>query len=548
MSTQDYDYIVVGGGSAGCVVAGELARDGVFRVLLLEAGPRAEDHPESLDADGYKDAFINDAIIWERFSSPQIRLAGQRVFMGSGTTLGGSGSVNAMVYTRGSREDWDEWPIGWKWDDVVSDFETMEKTIRPNRRPATKWTEACIESAEASGFRRKSDLNDGDLGGVIGYEWMNYEGDRRRNSYVSFIADAPKRANLVIETQARVRRICFDEDRRASAVEYEVDGAGRADGDREDRRAAARGEVILCAGALETPKLLMLSGIGPAEHLRESGIPVVLDVPGVGENLHDHPNVPVFCRTPRTVDARHPQVYSFFRTHEETDLPEGQADTCYVYWPAPSSIVQMAKRVLPTMVLPQWLYGPRSKRFVRALVELAFRLPPVQRFAQGLFGIIIILGKPKSRGRLRLSSNDPRASALIDPAYYEHPEDMETMLRGVRKARQILARRGLATWQARELMPGSRVDRDEAIVRYISKNTLTTYHYAGTCRMGEDADSVVDPQLRLRGVNGLRVADASVIAMTPVSALNAPSMLIGFRAAKYVREAAEAKLSLAGRA
>ena len=538
---QDYDYVVVGAGSAGCVVAAELAQDGGSRVLLLEAGPRAEDHPESLDADGYKDAFINDAIIWERFSNPQARLAGQRVFMGSGTTLGGSGSVNAMVYTRGSREDWNEWPVGWKWDDVVADFETLEKAIRPNRRPATKWTEACISSAEAVGFRRKEDLNDGDLNGVIGYEWMNYEGDRRRSSYVSFIADAPARANLVIQTKARVRRICFDDDRRASTVEYEVDGA---EDDGTLRSAAVHGEVILCAGALETPKLLMLSGIGPARHLRESGISVVLDVPGVGENLHDHPNVPVFCRTPRRVDARYPQLYSFFRTHEGSELPEGQADTCYVYWPAPSSMLQMAKRVLPTKVLPQWLYGPRSKRFVRALVELAFRLPPVQRFVRGLFGIIVILGKPKSRGRLRLCSKDPQGPALIDPAYYEHPEDMETMLRGVRKARQILASAGLASWQARELMPGSRADQDEAIRRYISKNTITTYHYAGTCRMGEDADSVVDPQLRVRGVSGLRVADASVIAMTPVSALNAPSMLIGLRAAKYVREAAQAEPSL----
>jgi choline dehydrogenase len=525
---EEFDYIVVGGGSAGCVAAGELAKDGAFRVLLLEAGPRAEDHPESLDADGYKDAFINDAIIWERFSTRQAHSARQHIFMGSGTVMGGSGSVNGMVYTRGSREDWNEWPTGWKWDDVIPDFESLEKMIRPNRRPATKWTEACIESAELNGFRRKEDLNDGDMSGVIGYEWMNYEGDRRRSSYVSFIKDAPLRSNLVIETGALVNRLVFDDDRRTSAVEYEVDG--------EKRSAASNCEVILCAGALETPKLLMLSGVGPAAHLRELGIPIVLDVPGVGANLHDHPNVPVFCRTPNLVDAKYPQLYSFFRTHEGTDLPQGQADTCYVYWPAPSSMKQMAKRVLPAKVLPQWLYGPRGKHIVRAFVEFAFRLPPVQRFVQGLFGIIIILGKPKSRGRLRLRSTDPKAPALIDPSYYEHPEDMETMVRGVRKARQILASGGLAAWGAKELLPGARVKKDRAIVRYVTKNTLTTYHYAGTCSMGEKADSVVDLQLRVRGVSGLRVGDASVISTVPVSALNAPSMLIGFRAAKYILE------------
>ncbi len=529
---ESFDYIVVGGGSAGCIAAAELAKDGTSRVLLLEAGPRAEEHPESLDADGYKDAFINDAIIWERFSTRQKHSARERIFMGSGTVMGGSGSVNGMVYTRGSREDWNEWPSGWKWDDVVPDFETLEKAIRPNRRPPTRWTEACIESAMLNGFRRKEDLNDGDMGGVIGYEWMNYEGDQRRSSYVSHIKDAPVRANLVIETGAVVRRLVFDTSRRVTEVEYEAEGRSTS--------ATVNREVILCAGALETPKLLMLSGVGPAAHLRELDIPLVLDVPGVGENLHDHPNVPVFCRTPRTVDAKYPQLYSFFRTHEGTDLPDGQADTCYVYWPAPSSMMQMAKRVLPAKVLPQWLYGPRGKRIVRAFVELLFRLPVVQRFVQGLFGIIIILGKPKSRGKLTLRSKNPRDPADIDPRYYEHPEDMETMLRGVRKARQILASGGLATWETKELLPGARVKKDKAIARYVTKNTLTTYHYAGTCRMGEDTDSVVDSQLRVRGLQGVRVADASVIAKVPVSALNAPSMLIGFRAAKYIREEAQA--------
>lgn len=525
---DEFDYIVVGGGSSGCVAAAELAKDGAYRVLLLEAGPRAEEHPESLDADGYKNAFINDAIIWERFSVPQIFSAGERIFMGSGTVMGGSGSVNGMVYTRGSREDWNEWPAGWKWDDVVPDFETLEKSIRPNRRPGTKWTEACIDSAERNGFRRKEDLNDGDMSGVIGYEWMNYEGDQRRSSYVSFIKDAPERANLVIETGALVHRIRFDEERRATAVEYEIDGKVRV--------VSVRREVVLCAGALETPKILMLSGVGPEQHLLDVGVPVVLNQPGIGENLHDHPNVPVFCRTPRFVDAKYPQLYSFFRTHEGTDLPQGQADTCYVYWPAPSSMMQMAKRVLPAKVLPQWLYGPRSKAIVRAFVELVFRLPPVKRFVNGLFGIIVILGKPKSRGKLTLRSANPRDPANIDPRYFEHPEDMETLVRGVRKAREILGSGGLAEWNGKELMPGARMTKNSSLENYVRKNMLTTFHYAGTCRMGEDTKAVVDTRLRLRGVQGVRVADASVIAMVPVSALNAPSMLIGYRAAKFIRE------------
>ena len=157
-----YDYIVVGGGSAGCIVAAELAKNPKKTVLMLEAGPSAEEHPETLSTMGYKEAFINDAVMGERFSVPQQYSARQRVYVGTGTVMGGSGSVNGMVYTRGSRFDYDEWPKGWRWDDIQTDFEAVEKKIRPNRRPPTKWTEACIASAEANGFTRQEDLNNGD--------------------------------------------------------------------------------------------------------------------------------------------------------------------------------------------------------------------------------------------------------------------------------------------------------------------------------------------------------------------------------------------------
>lgn len=526
-----YDYVVVGAGSSGCVAAAGLAR-GRARVLLLESGPRAEAHPETLDADGYKDAFINDAIIRERFSTPQTHAARSRVFLGSGAVMGGSGSVNGMVYTRGAREDWDEWPVGWRWEEVAPDFERLERVLRPHRRPPTAWTEACIDAAERNGFRRKQDLNDGDLNAVVGYEWMNYEGDRRRSSYVAFIADAPSLPGLTVETGTHVRRLVFDETKRVVQVEFESGATVRSVG-------VAR-EVILCAGALETPKLLLLSGVGPAPQLREHGIPVVVDQPGVGTNLQDHPNVPVFCRTARDVDARYPQLYSFYRTNADSSLPPGQADTCYVYWPAPSSIMQMAMRVLPAKILPQSLYGARGKRVVRGLVRGAFALSPVRNFTRGLFGIIVILGKPRSRGRLVLRSTDPRDAARIDPAYYSAPEDLETMVRGVRKARAILSSGALAEWQTRELLPGSRAATDQAIARYVRRNTITTYHYAGTCRMGGDAAAVVDTRLRLRGARGVRVADASVIPTVPVSALNAPSMLVGLRVAEYVHEDGQA--------
>ena len=527
---DEYDYIVVGGGSAGCIVAAELASDPSNRVLLLESGPAAEEHPETLIASGYKEAFINDAVMGERFSVPQVHSARHRIFAGTGTVMGGSGSVNGMVYTRGSREDYAEWPQGWHWDDVQDDFKAIEKTLRPHRRPATKWNEACIASAQEHGFTLKDDLNDGNMSNVIGYEWMSYEGEDRRSSYVSFIKDAGERANLRVLTVARAHRVVFNAEKRASAIEFEHAGVLK--------RATAAREIILCAGALETPKLLMLSGLGPSEHLRAFGIPVVADQPAIGNGLHDHPNVPVFFKAKKDIDCFYPQLYSFFRTNEDSDLPATQSDTCYVYWPAPSAMRQMVQRMLPPMVIPHALYGPRSRQMVRSVVGAAFKVGALQRFADHMFGIIVILGKPKSRGTLRLQSTDVTRQALIDPAYYSHPEDMETMVRGVRIARTIGGAGGLAQWGAKELMPGKRVKSDSVIASYVRKNTITTYHFAGSCSMGTSESHAVDPQLRLRGVNGLRVADASVIPWTPVSALNAPSMLIGYRCAKLIRSEA----------
>ncbi len=527
---KTYDYIVVGGGSSGCIAAAELAKVRGSSVLLLECGGRAEENPETLRADGYKHAFANDRVIWERFSAPQGTCGDQRLFMGSGTGMGGSGSVNGMVYTRGAAADYAEWPKGWRWEDVVGDFEALERVIRPNRRPPTEFTEACIRGAEEAGFRRKDDLNDGDLAGVIGYEWMNYEGDARRSSYVAFIRDADL-PGLTVETGARAERLEIDDQKRVTGVTYLQDG--------KRVTASARREVVLCAGALETPKLLMLSGVGPTQTLRTFEIPVVLDAPGVGGNLHDHPNVPLFFLGERPVDCNYPQLYSFHRANAASDLPAGQSDTCYVYWPARSSMKEAMKRILPGKVLSEALYD-RLRPTVRGGVELAFKSRAFERMIERMYGIVVILGKPKSRGRVSLASRDVHAQARLDPAYYAHPEDMDTMVKGVRLARRVAASSSLRGWGARELMPGTRIEKDAKIARWIEENTITTYHYAGTCRMGDDAAAITDTRLRFRGLSGLRIGDASVIPRTPVSALNAPSMLVGYRAARYAIEEASA--------
>jgi choline dehydrogenase len=527
MST--YDVVVVGGGSAGCVVAGELAVDPGVSVLLLEVGDPAERHPETLRADGYKDAFINDALLHDRFSIPQPGCGGRRLFVGSGRGMGGSGSVNAMVYTRGAAEDYDAFPEGWRWRDVAPDFEAVERVLRPNRRPGTDLTERCVASAEIAGFRRSEDLNDGDLSGVLGYEHMNYEGDRRRSAYVAFVKDRGPRPNLTVITGARVHRLAFEEGGRVTGVLYEKDG--------ERATASARREVVLAAGALETPRILMLSGVGPGPVLRRAGVPVVRDLAGVGANLHDHPNVTIFFLGKGQVDFNHPLLYGFHRANPALDLAARQSDTCYVFYPARSSFKEAAKRMLPGIVLPEGWYGPRSRGLVRGALDALYATRLADPVIARLYGIVAILGKPTSRGSVTLRSARPADDARIDPAFFHAPEDMDTMLAAVRLARRIAGAAPLAAFGNRELQPGARTAEDTALAAWIRKNVMTTFHFAGTCRMGDDEASVVDPRLRVRGLRGLRVADASVIPVAPVAALNAPSMLVGYRAAQLVREA-----------
>jgi choline dehydrogenase len=430
-----------------------------------------------------------------------------------------------MVYTRGAREDYAEWPVGWRWDDVVPVFESLESRLRVRRREPTRWTEACIAAAEACGFERRDDLNDGRLYNSIGYEWMSYEGEQRRSSYVAFLRDAGARRNLEVHTGARVERITFDSERRATAVIYQHEGTTKT--------APVGGEVMLCAGALETPKLLLLSGVGPGAELAAMGIDVVADVPELGRNLHDHPNVPVFFRCKATVDCYYPQLYSFFRTHPDAPLAPRQSDTCYVFWPAPSAMKEAMQRMLPAQVLPESLYDGPAKQWIRRGIGLAFKSSLVRAQVEHLYAIVVILGKPQSRGTITLRDRDPMARALIDPRYFHNPHDLDTMVRGVRLARDLATTPALRELGTVELMPGSWVKSDDGIARFITKNALTTYHFAGTCRMGSDERAVADPALRLRGVRGVRVADASAVPTTPVSAMNAPSMLVGMRAAHF---------------
>ena len=300
-------------------------------------------------------------------------------------------------------------------------------------------------------------------------------------------------------------------------------------------------EIILCAGALETPKLLMLSGVGPHWQLQQHNIPVVHQLDGVGQNLQDHPNVCLFYRAKNNIDFGYPQLYGFHHMSPASHLPKQHPDTCFVLFSAPSALKHSMKRMLPLMMLPGLLYRQRwLRQCIRTLIEWAFMLPPLQHYVDRIYGIVVILGKPLSRGSVRLASSNPDDQAIIDTAYYRHPADMETLVSGVEMAKAIASQSEMVLWGNQGMVKAAKTSHPSQVADWIKGATMTTFHFCGTCSMGEDSDCPVDTQLRVKGIAGLRVADASVI---PVSALNAPSMMIGWRVADFILSESSEKQS-----
>jgi choline dehydrogenase len=527
-SSMDYDYVIVGAGSAGCVVAARLSADPGTRVLVLEAGPPDDDPQIRMPA--------ATPLLWrgpfacDDTTTAQEHLDGRPVFLANGRVLGGGSSINGMVYIRGNRLDYDTWRdtygcAGWGYADLLPYFRRAEDQQRgestfhgvggPLRVEDVRYThplsDAWLAAAVAAGLNPNPDFNGVSQDGVGRYQATQRDG-RRWSTVDAYLRPAMARPNLTVLTGATATGILVDGGGRAYGVRYRRDG--------DDREARAEREVLLCAGAVTSPQLLLLSGIGPADDLRAHGIPVVVASPRVGRGLHDHPRCTPEWSTPET-----PNLW-------EEAVPERMAEHL-ARWEADGTG--------PIASLGAEAGGFARSRDPLPAPDLQFGLlpgpapapdmsPPQRRGVAMLVGAIAA----RSRGSVRLRSADPLARPAVDPNYLAEPDDLETLVAGVRVARAIAARPPLAGHITGEFAPGADLD-DEQLRGWIRASLGTMFHPTGTCAMGAASDAVCAPDLRVRGVDGLRVVDASVMPATPRGNTNAPTVALAERAADLVR-------------
>ena len=503
-----HDVVVVGAGSAGCVLAARLTEDASTSVLLLEAGPG--DRKLHVRVPAAFSKLFDSPLDWGYRTTPQVALDDRRLVFPRGKVLGGSSSINAMMAIRGHRADHDAWPPGWGWDDVASAYARSDAHFpRASQRSPSPLTLDFVEAAVATGIPRVRDLNAADNAGV-GLTPVSIRRGRRHSVVDGYLRAAMRRPNLTVVTGARATRLLVEAG-RARGVAYLLGEAG------DEEEAHAGREVVLAAGAIDTPRLLLLSGIGPPEELERHGIAIAVAAPGVGRNLRDHLANGVLA----TVDAE--TLFSAERPrHLLAWLALGRG-------PLTSNVAEAAAfvRIDPSAPAPdlELIFAP-------VLFEEEGTAPP----SQDGVTVAAVLLQPRSVGELRLASADPLAAPEIDPRYLTDPggHDAGTLLEGIRLARRVLAQEPLARHVTGELLPGVDATDADALHAHLRARSQTLYHPVGTCRMGRDEDAVVTPDLRVRGVDGLRIVDASVMPALPRGHTNWPTVMVAERAAELM--------------
>ena len=533
----EFDFIIVGAGSGGCLLANRLTRSGRFRVLLLEAGGSDRRFMIRMPI-GYGHSFYNPKVNWRFETGPQEALAGRTSYWPRGKVLGGSSSINAMVYVRGQRDDFDDWEKagnpGWGWKDVLPHFKSMETFERggdawrggsgelhvtdmaPSVHPLCKdW----LQAAEQAGFTRTPDYNGEHQEGISVYQ-ISARNGIRASSATAFLHPAARRPNLKVVTGAFATRILF-EGSRAAGVEYEVGG--------ETLTARAGREVILSAGAVQSPMLLQHSGVGPGALLQKFGKTVVKDMAAVGGNLQDHLGIDYLYR------SRKPTLNSLLRPWWGRILL-GMRYVLFRDGPLSLSVNQAGGFVKSRPGLDrvdmQLYFSPVSYSKPTPGVRRLTMPDPFPGFFIGIQPC-----RPASRGSINIGSPDAKAAPVIEPNYLSAPGDMEEMLAGVRLIRRIAEQPAMRALIVDEMKPGKEMQSEDSLIADIRARSGSVFHASCTCRMGpDDGTSVVDARLRVHGLAGLRVVDASVFPNVTSGNINAPTMMVAEKGAAMILE------------
>jgi choline dehydrogenase len=528
--TSEFDYVIVGAGSAGCVLANRLSADGKNSVLLLEAGPKDTNLWIHVPL-GYGKLFKEKTVNWMYQTEPEPELGGRQVFQPRGKVLGGSSSINGLLYVRGQHEDYDRWRqrgnSGWGYDDVLPYFKKAENQQRGGDKyhgaggplPVSDLghpdplSAAFIDAAAETGLPVNPDFNGATQEGA-GFFQTTTRGGRRASTAVAYLRPAMSRVNLRVETSALAQRLLF-EGRRARAVEYRQGGVLRT--------ARARKEILVSGGAYNSPQLLQLSGVGPAELLKQHGIDVVLDAPGVGNDLQDHLQVRLVTHCAQRITLNdilnHPvrrimagARYAAFRTGPLT-IAAGTSGAFF--------------KTNPRLATPD--------------VQIHFLPFSTDKMGEKMhsfsgFSASVCQLRPESRGSLRIRSADPAAPPEIRINYLATETDRTAFVEGIKILRKILAAPALKPYVVGEVEPGPKVVSDEDILNFCRQRGSTVYHPTSTCRMGNDPLAVVDQRLRVRGIEGLRVVDASVMPDLMSGNTNAPTIMIAEKASDMILE------------